>query len=195
LRVSEKKLLKSGRAYFDKADYRKALLNYSEVLQKDPTNREAKLLVVLTDMVMNKENGAEALYDYYLILKDENSVNAEDIIEGLLESIDNQKLEFDKLTDPLQEHLLYADGISYSEFKDVAVREKGFKKAFEDVMFSTKVIITNRTDLIDFLNNLVKNHFYGIALNYLEGALTTFPNDKSLQFLFDKLNRNVEKQK
>jgi tetratricopeptide (TPR) repeat protein len=195
LRVSEKKLLKSGRAYFDKADYRKALLNYSEVLQKDPTNREAKLLVVLTDMVMNKENGAEALYDYYLILKDENSVNAEDIIEGLLESIDNQKLEFDKLTDPLQEHLLYADGISYAEFKDVAVREKGFKKAFEDVMFSTKVIITNRTDLIDFLNNLVKNHFYGIALNYLEGALTTFPNDKSLQFLFDKLNRNVEKRK
>jgi tetratricopeptide (TPR) repeat protein len=192
LRFSEKKLLKDARAYFDKADYKNALLSYSEILQKYPANREAKLLVVLTDMVMNKESGAEALYDYYSILQNEKVPDAENVIEGILESIDSQKLEFDKLSDPLQEHLLYSDGISYSEFKDVAVREKGFKKAFEDVMFSTKVIITDRKDLVDFLNNLIKHHFYGIAMNYLEGALKTFPNDKSLQFLFSKISANLE---
>jgi tetratricopeptide (TPR) repeat protein len=192
LTLSEKRLFKDAQIYFDKANYKKALLSYSEILQINPSNRKAKLLVVLTDMVMNKENGGEALYDYYSILKSESVPDAESVIEGILESIDSQKLELEKVVNPLQEHLLYADGISYTEFKDIAVKEKGFKRAFEDVMFSTKVIITNKKDLIDFLNNLVKNHFYEVAMSYLEGALSTFPNDKSLQFLVQKINNVVE---
>ena len=147
------------------------------------------MLVILTEMVMNKETGAEALYDYYLILESENVPNPEDIIQTIIDSIDNHQLELSKLlNEQLQQQLLYADGISYTDFKEIAVKEKGFKRAFEDIVFTTKVIITNKQDLIDFLNHLIKYGFYGPALNYLEGALSTFPDDKSLQFIAKKLN-------
>jgi tetratricopeptide (TPR) repeat protein len=189
MKITEQRLFEEAERFFNEAKYSKALLNYSQILEINPFNRKAQILVILTEMVMNKESGGEALYDYYTILLNEEVINPEEIIQGILDSIDNRKLEFDKIfDDTLKQHLMYADGISYSDFKEFAIKEKGFKRAFEDIIFTTKVIITNKRDLIDFLNNLIKHNFYGAALNYLEGALTTFPNDKSLQFLSNKLN-------
>lgn len=189
MKIMEIKLLEEAEKFFNKTNYDKALLNYSQILKINPENKKAKILVILTEMVMNRENGGEALYDYYSILLAENLENPEEVIQNILDSIDNQNLQFDKLTnEPLKKHLMYADGISYSDFQDIAVKEKGFKKAFEDMIFTSKIIITNKKELINFLNNLIEYEFYSEALNYLEGALKSFPNDKSLQFLVEKLN-------
>lgn len=186
--IAEKRLFQEAEQLFNEEKYNQALLNYSQILEKNPYSRKAQMLVILTEMVMNNENGGEALYDYYSILLGENIPNPEDVIQNILDSIDNKQLEFNKLlNEPMKQQLMYADGISYTDFKEIAVQEKGFKRAFEDIVFTTKVIITSKRDLIDFLNNLIKYGFYSAALNYLEGALTTFPNDKSLQFLANKL--------
>jgi len=192
--IAEKRLFEEAEQFFNEEKYEQALLSYAEILKRNPYSRKAQMLVILTEMVMNNESGGEALYDYYSILLEENIPNSEDIIQNILDSIDNKQLEFNKLlNEPLKEQLMYADGISYTDFKEIAVKEKGFKRAFEDIVFTTKVIITTKRELVDFLNNLIKYGFYSAALNYLEGALTTFPNDKSLQFLAKKLQMNSEK--
>ena len=189
MKIIEKKLFQEAEKLFDKENYEKALLSYSQILEKNPLNRRAKILVILTEMVMNKESGGDALYDYYSILLSENVSNPEDVIENILDSIDNQRLDFENISSsPLKQHLMYADGITYSDFKDFSVKEKGFKEAFEDIVFTTKVLITSKNELLDFLNNLIEYEFYSAALNYLEGALKSFPNDTSLQFLANKLN-------
>jgi len=185
----EKELFKDAEKSFNSENYKKALINYSQILNINPENDKAKILVILTEMVMNKESGGDALYDYYTILIKANISNPEDVIYNLLESIDNKKVDLGNLpSSALEEHLLYSDGITYTDFKAFAIKQKGFKKAFEDIIFTTKIIITEKEELLDFLNNLVKYEFYGTALSYLEGALESFPNDKSLQFLAKKLN-------
>jgi hypothetical protein len=54
-------------------------------------------------------------------------------------------------------------------------------------MFSTRVIITQKEDFIDFLDNLIENGFSEMALTYLESALGAFPTDKMLRKLLKKL--------
>ena len=191
MKIIEKKLFQEAEKLFYKKNYGGALLSYSQILEKNPESRKAKILVILTEMVMNKESGGDALYDYYSILLSEDVSNPEDVIQNILDSMDNQTLDFNNISStPLKEHLMYADGITYSDFKEFSVKEKGFKEAFEDIVFTTKVIITSKKELIDFLNNLIENKFYSAAMNYLEGALKSFPNDKSLQFLANKLNKS-----
>jgi tetratricopeptide (TPR) repeat protein len=188
MNFSENRMFQDAENLYSGKNYEKAILLYSEILKVNPSNEKARMLAILTEMVMNKESGGEALYDYYYILLSENIPNAEGIIQNILDSIENKQLEFDDLSpENIQQQLMYADGISYSEFKEVAVKEKGFKKAFQDITFTTKVIITSKRDLIDFLNHLIKYGFYSSAINYLDNALSTFPNDKSLQFLANKL--------
>jgi len=185
----EKDLLKDAEKNFNSENYTKALINYSQILNINPNNAKAKILLILTEMVMNKESGGEALYDYYLILIKADLSNPEEVIYNILDSIDNKKVDLDNLPNSaLNEHLLYADGITYSDFNNFSIKRKGFKQAFEDMIFTTKIIITKKTELLDFLNNLIKYEFYGTALSYLEGALESFPDDKSLQFLAQQLN-------
>ncbi|HIC10883.1 MAG TPA: hypothetical protein EYO61_05965 [Campylobacterales bacterium] len=189
MKVAHRKLLKEVDKLFNEEKYQDALIKCSQILAEDPYNREARILTMIIDMAMNEETGAEALYDYYTILKNGDIPNAEEIIQNIIDVIDSKSLEIQQLfNEPLQQQLLYLDGISYSDFKDIAVKQKGFKRAFEDIIFTTKVIITSRDDFIDFLNNLIKHGFYGVALNYLEGALNNYPDDKTLQFLAKKLN-------
>jgi len=194
MKIFEKKLLTEAENLFNKENYEKALYNYSTILQENPSNRRAKILAILTEMVMNKEDGASGLYDYYTILQSEDSVeDPESIIESIIETMDSQSFELSKvLEEPIKNQLLYEDGITYEDFKEFAVKEKGFKRAFEDIVFTTKVIITERNDLIDFLNNLLRYGFYSVALCYLESALKTFPNDKKLQYLFNKIVKDRE---
>ena len=62
-----------------------------------------------------------------------------------------------------------------------------FKEAFEDIMFSTKVIISRKEDFVDFLAKLIENGFVEISLNYLESAVTLFPNDEQLLTLIKRV--------
>ena len=54
-------------------------------------------------------------------------------------------------------------------------------------MFSTKVIISRKEDFVDFLSKLMENGFVEISLNYLESAVTLFPNDEQLLTLIKKV--------
>ncbi len=54
-------------------------------------------------------------------------------------------------------------------------------------MFSTKVIIQNKEDFLDFLEQLINNGYKDISMNYFESAVSMFPNDKKLLSLIEKV--------
>lgn len=70
------------------------------------------------------------------------------------------------------------DGILYKDFKELE-KDIGFKEAFEDLMFSSKIIFTNKNDFLYFVKNLVKFGYEDIAMNYFEnsGSFLFFDRD------------------
>jgi hypothetical protein len=88
---------------------------------------------------------------------------------------------------PLRDRIEYEDGILYSDFKNLLSEGADFKETFENIMFSTRVIITDKEDFIDFLDKLIENGFAEMALTYLENALSIYPSDKLLTKLLTKL--------
>ena len=81
------------------------------------------------------------------------------------------------------------NGIKYEDFMSLIQSRGSFKEAFEDIMFSTKVIISKKEDFVDFLAKLIENGFVEISLNYLENAVTLFPNDEQLISLIKKAQK------
>lgn len=183
------------RAYdnFTKAEYDKALQNYALLLKEFPNLKEAYNGAILSEMAMSGEGSAEALFEYYTILRKENADQADIIIEEILDTMDGTLENLaELLKEPLKERLAYEDGILYSDFKLLVEKEEDFKKVFENIMFSTRVIITEKEDFIDFLENLVDNNFRDMAMSYLESALAMYKNDSRLRALLKRLANNDE---
>jgi hypothetical protein len=72
------------------------------------------------------------------------------------------------------------------------IEENDFKRIFENIMFSTKVIITEKEDFVDFLDNLITNGYSEMAMSYLEGALGVYPNDTQLRNLLRRLAKGSD---
>jgi len=186
--ISKYKILSQAKESFSKAEYKSALEKFATVLQNYPNSKEAYNGVILSEMAMSGETGAEALFDYYEILKEEDKEQADIIMSEILENMDGS---IDKLSEafaqPLRDRLEFEDGILYSDFKKIIDSGADFKETFENIMFSTRVIITQKDDFIDFLDKLIEHDFAEMALTYLENALSVYPSDKLLRKLLKKL--------
>jgi len=190
--ISKYKILSEAKDYFSQADFKKALEKFAIVLQDDPNSKEAYNGVILSEMALSGEGGAEALFDYYEILKIEDSESADEIMSDILQNMDGTLEKLSEIfAEPLRERLELEDGILYDDFKDIVQKEGDFKKVFENIMFSTKVIITKKDDFNDFLNSLIDFEYYDMALNYLENALSVYPTDEVLRSLLKKLSRRL----
>ena len=186
--VNKYKTLALANNNFSKAEYEKALRNYALVLKDFPASREAYNGAILSEMAMSGEAGAEALFDYYIILREENAEQADTIISEILETMDGTLEQLTGLvTQPTREQLKYEDGILYNDFRELVEESGDFKRIFENIMFSTRVIITEKEDFVDFLSRLIDNGFNEMAMNYIESALSIYPNDKQLRNLLRRL--------
>lgn len=186
--ISKHKILNQAKESFSQEDYKKALEKFAEVLQNYPNSKEAYNGVILSEMALSGEGGAEALFDYYEILKEEDKEEADAIMSEILKNMDGTLEQLSQVfAQPLRERLEYEDGILYSDFQKILDEGGEFKETFENIMFSTRVIITEREDFIDFLDKLIENDFTEMALNYLENALSIYPSDKFLRKLLKKL--------
>lgn len=191
--ISKYKTLSQAKDSFSKSDYKNALEKFAAVLQNFPNSKEAYNGVILAEMAMSGEGGAEALFDYYEILKEEDKEQADIIMSNILQNMDGslEKLR-EVFAEPLRDRLEYEDGILYKDFKSIIDSGESFKETFENIMFSTKVIITQREDFIDFLDNLIEHDFAEMALSYLENALSVYPSDKLLRKLLKKLAKGTK---
>jgi len=186
--ISKYKTLTQAKDSFTKAEYKVALEKFAIVLQNYPNSKEAFNGVILSEMAMSGEGGAEALFDYYEILKEENQEYADNIMSDILQNMDGSLEKLSEVfSDPIRQRLEFEDGILYSDFKQLVNEGSDFKETFENIMFSTRVIITQKDDFIDFLDRLIENDFVEMALTYLENALSVYPSDVLLRKLLKKL--------
>jgi len=192
--ISKYKILSEAKKYFSQSDYKKALEKFATVLQNYPNSKEAYNGVILSEMALSGEGGAEALFDYYEVLKSEDRESADEIMSEILENMDGTLEELSEvLTQPLKNRLEAEDGILYEDFKKILEANGGdFKKVFDNIMFSTKVIITKKEDFLEFLDMLIENGYNEMALNYLENALALYPTDMALRELFKKLAKRLD---
>jgi tetratricopeptide (TPR) repeat protein len=192
--ISKYKILTQAKESFTKANYKEALEKFAQVLQNYPNSKEAYNGVILSEMAMSGEGGAEALFDYYEILQEEDKEQADMIMEEILQSMDGSLEKLSQVfAEPLRERLELEDGILYSDFKTLLDEGAPFKETFENIMFSTRVIITKKEDFIDFLEKLIDHDFAEMALTYLENALSIYPSDKLLHKLLKKLSKGKKK--
>ena len=186
--VNKYKTLAQASESFSKSQYAQALRAYALVLKDYPMSKEAYNGAILAEMAMSGEPGAEALFDYYTVLRNDDVEQADIVLSEILETMDGSLEELsDIIAKPLVEHMEFEDGIMYNEFKEIVEEEGDFRRIFENIMFSTRVIITEKDDFVDFLDKLMENNYEEMALTYLEGALAVHPNDKQLRELLRRL--------
>ncbi|MCB4742798.1 MAG: hypothetical protein LGB07_04585 [Sulfurovum sp.] len=184
-KVNPNLMLQRAEKEFLEGNYRMALQTYGLLLRDYPAMEEAKVGVYLSDLGIESDKEAQALFDYYQVIKQERE-NAADIIDRLIESLSTAKIQLSKLlVDPIQEQVEYGDGIRYSDFLALVKSRGSFKQAFEDIMFSTKVVITDKDQFIDFVTRLAKEGFDEIALNYLDTTSSLFGNDQEVLALYN----------
>ena len=184
-KVSQDLLLERAEGEFLKGDYVNALRSYGLILKDYPLLDEAKIGVYLSDLGAESEEEAQALFDYYQMIKTEKE-NAVDIIDGLIDSLDSSKHNIQELLlNPIQEQIEYGDGIRYSDFLALVESRGSFKKTFEDIMFSTKVVITDKDEFIDFVTKLANEGFDEMALGYLDATTNLFGDDQDVLALYN----------
>jgi len=178
-------LLQSAEQAFLESDFQRALRKYGRVLKEHPALEEARVGVFLCDLGLESAEEAQALFDYYQVIRKEKA-NAAEIIEELINSLEATKIQLSELLlDPLEEEVEYGDGIRYSDFLELVKSRGSFKKAFEDIMFSTKVVITDKDQFIDFVTRLAQEGFDEMALNYLDATTSLFGDDQDVLALYN----------
>ena len=183
-KISREILLERAEGEFLNGEYSKALRDYGLLLKDYPGLDEARIGVYLSDLGIESDEEAQALFDYYQVIKSEKE-NAVDIIDSLISSLDTTKLNIQQLLNPVQEQVEYGDGIRYSDFEALIENRGSFKEAFEDIMFSTKVVITEKDEFIDFVTQLAEEGFDEMALNYLDATTSLFGDDQDVLALYN----------
>jgi len=182
------KILERAENYFYSGEYDEAMRIYGLLLKDFPDLQEARIGAILSDIANENDEEAQAPFEYYQVLKNENNENAEKIIEEMIVSLDDA---LEKISTLLDGTLLgkdeYVNGINYEDFKELVKQRGSFRRAFEDIMFSTRVVITDKNDLLDFLQQLVNNGFNDMAMRYIEGAAIAYPGEEKIQDLIKKM--------
>lgn len=183
--------IKEGIEKFYTRNFKEAMLQFALALSVDPKSKEARVGAILCDMAMSNEEHAVALFEYYILTKENGAEDCEDIIEEIINSVEEygEKIAHLFKENDLEVEINAENGIMYKDFIALIESRGSFNEAFEDIMFSTKVIISNKEDFVDFLAKLIENGFVEMSLNYLESAVTLFPNDEQLLSLIKKVQK------
>jgi len=188
--TNEEKVLKDAHSYFAAAEYEKALFLYSQVLSQDTENIEYQLYCIFCDLGYESEEKAQTLFDYFIIAKDEDFDAAVAYVNNVIEAYDGDGSKMmDLLKDISATNVETLNAIEYTDFMELVQNRGSFKEAYQDIMFSTKVAITSKDDLLDFIDKLIENNFDKTAYSYLDGFNEFFSYDDDLTKLYERLGK------
>jgi len=152
-----------------------------------PNDVDLKVGAVLSDFAKEDEEEAIALYDFYI----SSSLMGGDKQELYDEIIDSINYEDDfllSLFDSINELTNSVEnGVEFNDFLDVAKQRGDMKRSLEDIMFSAKIIINSKEDMMNFIKLLFKYDFKDEALIYLENAINIYPGDTYFEEKFREL--------
>ena len=194
--VNISKLLETAHEFFTIGAYDKAIFLYSQVSAMNPKNQEYQLYALFCDLATEDEQKAQELFDYFSVQKEIDFNVAIQYVKDTIAALDgNNELMMKLLHDISNESVNTLDAIEYQDFLNLVNSRGSFREAYEDIMFSTKVAITSKEDLVDFINKLIENHFESTAYSYLDGYGNVFSYDKELIDLYEKLGKNTFENK
>ena len=186
--INESRLLNEANSFFTQRKFEKALFLYSQLSSEFPDNKEYQIYALFCDVASEDEEKAMSLYDYFVVVKDENLEVAIRYVEDVINAYDG---DIDKMMEILKEvsssTIESLDAIRYEDFKKLIESRGSFRIAFEDIMFSTKVAIENKDDFFDFVTKLIDNDFNSTAYTYLDGFNEYFSYDQEIEKLYKKL--------
>ena len=175
-------VLQKAKKAFMLKKYATAIQLFNDVIIDNPENKEAKLGLLLCDMASDNEEQAQKLFEYYQLTKAQKKADAEEGIINLINILDKNTNHFVALLNEYEEAQMNdIDGILYSDFKKIANDKNDFKKIFEYVMFSTKIIFTKKSDFYEFLNLLIDNGMSNISMQYIESLSSDITSDSEIQ--------------
>ncbi len=185
-------LLERAEEQFLKRDYNNALKIYSLILRDYPQLKDARIGVFLSDMGLESDEDAQALFDYYQAIKEDN-VDAEKIIDELMQTIYATRVVIqEEIIGSLQEELDSEEGIYYKDFIKLVDEKNSFREAFEDIMFSTRVVIRSKDEFIDFIKRLIDANYQEIALGYLDSLSDSFGQDQKIYSLYNLIDKKIK---
>ncbi|MEA3498895.1 MAG: tetratricopeptide repeat protein [Campylobacterota bacterium] len=187
---NRKDTLADAHALFSNKEYDKALFLYSQVISLDPTNIEYQIYCILCDLAYDNDAKAQQLFEYFIVTKDINFDESVKYVQDIVNAFDgdNNKM-MNLLKDISNTSVESLNAIEYKDFMNLVDSRGSFKEAYQDIMFSTKVAITTKKDLIDFIDQLIENNFNKTAYSYLDGFNEFFTYDQELTDLYEKLGR------
>lgn len=189
---NEKRLLntlkKRAESAFLRGNYEESLKQYSNAMVLHQSDTESHVGLLLADLAADYETESKALYDYYQILKRENRAGADKILLNLVESFDGNLSKMAAMTQIINAlNIDRNDGILYSDFKKHLEQSNNFKEACEDMIFSTRIILTSREEFIEFLEILVEHGFAQMALVYLDEVYDKMSLDSKIGEIYSKI--------
>ncbi|MGK0256242.1 MAG: hypothetical protein ACI81I_000854 [Arcobacteraceae bacterium] len=188
--VNIQSVLKQAHSYFTAKEYDKALFLYSQVTSQEPRNIEYQLYCIFCDLGYENDEKAQTLFDYFIVAKDDDLEVAKQYVQDIINAYDgdNSKM-MELLKDISTSNVESLNAIAYQDFMKIVQNRGSFKEAYQDIMFSTKVAITSKDDLLDFIDKLIENNFDKTAYSYLDGFNEFFSYDKDLAKLYERLGK------
>ena len=181
-----------GKKYFLEKKYSTALKYFSLAFSENPSNDELNLYILLASLAMNSEDEARAISEVYSKLKYVDKTNSYNFAKSLINSIEeNSQISYlDKYGFNDENLAALEDGITYEDFKQLLKTQDGdFKSLFNNVIFSTRVVLTKKDDFFEFIEQLIKNGFTDMALNYIDSATSIFPSDERIRELLNLIKK------
>ncbi len=190
--TSKQILLQRAEEQFLNKNYMDALKIYGLLLKDYPQFKDAKVGAYLSDMGLDLDDDAQALFDYYQAIKDSND-DAEAIIDELTQTIYATRfIVHEQIMDVIKESEDYGNNISYNDFIKLVEDKGDFREAFENIMFSTKVLISTKDEFKDFIHRLVDAGFQSIALKYLDSLVGQFNSSQDMYELYDLIDKEYK---
>lgn len=136
--------------------------SYFSLALTDKNEDDIMFLVSLCEVAKHSFDDANMLFDFYTFLVKDSKDMSE--LWELLESIEIKYLDssfgYEK-----------EDAITYDELRNIITKGINFKDALEGVMTSTRLVIKDSDNFLDFISNLLDNGMEESAINYFETFL------------------------
>jgi tetratricopeptide (TPR) repeat protein len=173
---------------FEKKDFFTAKTLYALAFNEDEEDFDVKAGLILCSLADEYTDEISSLFEFYSIANVLDQKNAYENLLNIVDAIEQGEAIDDIYNFNIEHQLANDEGISYEEFLLLVDESGDFKSVFNNVFFSTKVVITQKNDFFDFVNRLIENDYIDMALSYIENANNVFPSDDRLRELLDKIN-------
>ena len=150
------------------------------LLYREQAKEEFLSFISLCTFAEEKPEIVMELFNLYFTKAEEDQ---DKNLKEIIKIIENEELDS-------RETLDSQDAILYEDFMQIVKDSKDFKQVFQNIMHSTRILIDDKDDLLNFIKLLLKNGYKELALSYLENSVHLFEGDLKFEQFIKKIGQN-----